>query len=77
MSGTKSDEFREKIDLNAEPWKTCAALCWGTPTPFRLGGQAEAHGITENPYTKPKTRKLFEEGRESRRRFDAVRSYRL
>lgn len=60
----KIDDFEEAIDLTAEPWKTLAPLCWNEPSPFRLGIQAEIHGVSENPFKKPKTRGLFEEGRQ-------------
>lgn len=60
-----TDDFEEAIDLTVEPWKTLAPLCWNEPSPFRLGAKAEEHGVSGNPFKKPRTRGLFEEGRQS------------
>ena len=60
-----TDDFEEAIDLTVEPWKTLAPLCWNAPSPFRLGAKAEEHGVSGNPFKKPLTRGLFEEGRQS------------
>lgn len=64
-----TDEFEEVIDLTVEPWKTLAPLCWNEPSPFRLGAKAEEHEVTVNPFKKPKTREMFESGRQSWRNY--------
>ena len=58
------EDWREEIDLTVEPWKTLAPLCWNCVSPSRMGALAEKHGVSENPYKKPNTRGLFEEGRQ-------------
>lgn len=65
--------YEEAIDLTAEPWKTLAPLCWNEPSPFRLGMKAEEHGVSDNPFKKPGTRGLFEEGRQAWRTFAGSR----
>ena len=57
--------YNEKIDLTAEPWATLAPLCWDSPSAFRMGWQAEAHGINGNPYKSPFAQRVFEAGRKS------------
>ena len=66
MNKTPCD-FKEEIDLTVEPWATLAPLCWNYPSVFRLGSMAEKHGVKINPYTKPDTIALFNEGRASYR----------
>ena len=60
---TTAADFEEEIDLTVEPWATLAPLCWNSPSTYRLGQQAEKHGIQINPFTKPCTRGVFEAGR--------------
>ena len=60
---TTAADFEEEIDLTVEPWATLAPLCWNSPSTYRLGQQAEKHGIQINPFTKPCTRAVFEAGR--------------
>jgi hypothetical protein len=68
---TTAEDFQEEIDLTVEPWATLAPLCWDSPSTFRLGQQSEKHGIQINPFTKPHTMALFEEGRAAHRAFRA------
>lgn len=63
-----TDDYCEDIDLTVEPWATLAPLCWNEASPFRLGMKAEKYGVAENPFTKPKTIGLFNEGREAYRK---------
>lgn len=63
------NEYEEDIDLSIEPWKTLATRCWNEASPFRMGSEAEKSDVTQNPYKKPKPRALYEEGRESYRKF--------
>ena len=67
-----TDDFEEAIDLTVAPWKTLAPLCWNEPSPFRLGAKAEEHGVSDNPFKKPRTRGLFEEGRQSWRNYCGI-----
>ena len=66
------EDWREEIDLTAEPWKTFAPLCWNCVSPSRMGALAERHGVSDNPYTKPNTRGLFEEGRQHQKNWMAA-----
>ncbi len=56
--------YNEKIDLTVEPWSTLAPLCWDNPSAFRLGWEAERHGVTQNPFKSPFARGVFEAGRQ-------------
>lgn len=56
--------YDEKLDMTAEPWATLAPMCWDSPSAYRMGWEAEAHGIAGNPYTSPFARGVFESGRE-------------
>ena len=64
-----TSDFDEVIDLTVEPWATLAPLCWNYPSVFRLGMMAEKHGVDLNPYTKRDTIALFNEGRETYRKY--------
>jgi hypothetical protein len=56
--------YEERLDLTVEPWATLAPMCWSSPSSFRMGWQAEAHGILGAPYKSPFARGVFEAGRE-------------
>lgn len=56
--------YQEQIDLTVEPWSTLAPMCWNYPSSFRLGWEAEAHGINGNPYKSQFARGVFEAGRD-------------
>jgi hypothetical protein len=56
--------YNEQPDLTVEPWATLAPLCWDSPSSFRLGWEAEAHGISGNPYKSPFSRGVFDAGRQ-------------
>lgn len=56
--------YNERIDLTVEPWATLAPLCWNSPSSFRLGWEAEAHGIAGNPFKSQFARGVFEAGRQ-------------
>lgn len=59
--------YNEHIDLTVEPWATLAPLCWNSPSSFRLGCEAEIHGVEGNPFKGPYARGVFEAGRERMR----------
>ena len=56
--------YEERIDMTVEPWTTLAPMCWSSPSPFRMGWEAEAHGIAGNPYKSQFARGVFEAGRD-------------
>lgn len=61
---TYEEEFEEEIDLTTEPWKTMAENCWSSPSPYRMGAEAERRGVLDCPYRKKMPRALYEAGRE-------------
>lgn len=56
--------YNERIDLTAEPWATLAPLCWNSPSSWRLGWEAEKHGVTANPFRSQFARAVFDEARQ-------------
>lgn len=56
--------YDERLDPTVEPWATLAPLCWDSPSSFRMGWEAEAHGIAGNPYKSPFARGVFDAGRQ-------------
>ena len=55
--------YNEMLDMNVGQWATLARLCWGSPSSFRMGWEAEARGISGNPYKSSFSRGVFEAGR--------------
>ena len=56
--------YNEQLDLTVEPWSTLAPLCWDNPSSFRMGWEAEKHGIAGNPYKSQFARRVYEAGRQ-------------
>lgn len=60
--------YQERIDMTTEPWVTLAPKCWNYPSAYRLGAEAEKHGIKENPFRGPYAAGVFDAGRNHIRR---------
>lgn len=56
--------YNERIDLTVEPWATLAPLCWNSPSSFRLGWEAEKHGVTTNPFRSRFAGSVFDAARQ-------------
>ena len=46
-----------------EVWADLAKRCWGSPSAFRMGIEAEKSGVEGNPYKGVLCRGLFDAGR--------------